>query len=148
MTSEKRGERAANPNADGLAEEVAAIPLIEERLSVAKREVESGRVRVRITVEEREETVTEQLLRDDLQIERVPRNVRVTEVPHVRLEGNATIVPVVEEVLVVEKALMLVEEIHVCRRSISEAREIPVKLRAERANVEREPGAESASGAE
>ena len=148
MTSEKRGARAPHSNAAGLSEEVAAIPLIEERLSVAKREVESGRVRVRITVEEREETVTEQLLRDDLQIERVPRNVRVTEVPHVRLEGNTTIVPVVEEVLVVEKALMLVEEIHVCRRSISEATEIPVKLRAERANVEREPGAEPASGAE
>jgi uncharacterized protein (TIGR02271 family) len=148
MTSEKPGAGAPNSKRAGLSEEVAAIPLIEERLSVAKRKVESGRVRVRITVEEREETVTEQLLRDDLQIERVPRNVRVTEVPHVRLEGNTTIVPVVEEVLIVEKALMLVEEIHVCRRSISEATEIPLKLRAERAQVEREPGAEPASGAE
>jgi uncharacterized protein (TIGR02271 family) len=89
-------------------------------------------------VEERQETVTEQLLHDDLQIERVPRNQRLTEVPHVRLEGNTTIVPVVEEVLVVEKALMLVEEIHICRKSVAEAAQIPVTLRTERVNVERD----------
>src|SRR3569833_1046062 len=49
------------------AQEVAAIPLVEERLSIAKRQVESGKVRVRVTVEEHQETVTEQLMRDDLQ---------------------------------------------------------------------------------
>jgi uncharacterized protein (TIGR02271 family) len=127
-----------SPAGDRVAEEVAAIPLVEERLSVAKRQVEAGRVRLHITVEERQETVTEQLLHDDLQIERVPRNQRLTEVPHVRLEGNTTIVPVVEEVLVVEKALMLVEEIHICRKSVAEAAQIPVTLRTERVNVERD----------
>jgi uncharacterized protein (TIGR02271 family) len=131
-----------------MSQEVAAIPLLEERLSVAKRQVERGRVRVHVSVEEREETVTEQLLRDDLQVERVPRNVRLTEVPHVRLEGNTTIVPVVEEVLVVEKALMLVEEIHICRRSVSEETRIPVTVRSERARVEREAGTEPAAAAE
>jgi len=124
------------------AEEVAAIPLVEERLSVTKRQVESGRVRVHVTVEEREETLTEQLLHDELQIERVPRNIRVTEVPHVRLEGNTTIVPVVEEVVVVEKALVLVEEIHICRRPVAEEAQLPVKFRIERARVEREPSQE------
>jgi uncharacterized protein (TIGR02271 family) len=129
---------------EAISEEVAAIPLVEERLSIAKRQVEGGRVRVRVTVDEREETVTEALMRDDLQIERVPRNERLTEVPHVRLEGDLTIVPVVEEVAVVEKVLMLVEEIHIRRRSVSEATEIPVTLRSERAEVERDPRAEPA----
>jgi uncharacterized protein (TIGR02271 family) len=129
----------ANGSGNGMdAEEVAAIPLMEERLSVAKRQVESGRVRVHVTVEERQETITEQLLRDDLQIERVPRNVRLTEMPNVRLEGNTTIVPVVEEVVVVEKALMLVEEIHIRRHSVAEPTEIPISLRVERADIERE----------
>ena len=148
MRDEKRVSGSPSSAGDQSAEEVAAIPLVEERLSIAKRQVEAGRVRVHVTVEEREEAVTEQLMRDDLQIERVPRNVRLTEIPHVRLEGNTTIVPVVEEVLVVEKALMLVEEIHICRRSVSEAAEIPVTLRAERARVEREPAAEPAKGRE
>jgi uncharacterized protein (TIGR02271 family) len=133
---------------EAIPDEVAAIPLVEERLSIAKRQVESGRVRVHVTVEEREETVTEQLFHDDLQIERVPRNVRLTEVPHVRLEGNTTIVPVVEEVLVVEKVLMLVEEIHVCRKSVAETAQIPVTVRAEHAEVQREPAPEATKARE
>jgi uncharacterized protein (TIGR02271 family) len=131
-----------------MSEEVAAIPLVEEQLSVAKRQVESGRVRIHVTVEEREELVSEDLLHDELQIERVSRNVRLSEVPHVRLEGNTTIVPVVEEVLVVEKALVLVEEIHICRRSVSETKQIPVTVRVERANVDREAAGEPAPAAQ
>ena len=137
MADRKRDAGTAKAASEPFREEVAAIPLVEERISIGKREVECGRVRVHVTVEERQETVTEELLRDDLQIERVPRNVRLTEVPHVRLEGNTTIVPVVEEVVVVEKALMLVEEIHISRRSVSEPTEIPVTVRAERARIER-----------
>jgi uncharacterized protein (TIGR02271 family) len=130
----KRPATAAPPS-----EEIAAIPLVEERLSVSKREVESGRVRVRVTVDEREETITEELSRDEVQIDRVPRNVRLTEMPHVRLEGSTTIIPVVEEVVVVEKALVLVEELHIRRGTSSERVEIPVKLRSERASIERDP---------
>lgn len=137
-----------DPARGAISGELAAIPLVEERLSVAKRQVESGRVRVHVTVDERQETVTEQLLHDELQIERVPRNVRLTEVPEVRVEGDTTIVPVVEEVLVVEKALMLVEEIHISRRSVAEPAEFPAKLRAERARVERDAGPELATGTE
>jgi uncharacterized protein (TIGR02271 family) len=148
MVDINRAAGAASAAADTFGEEVAAIPLVEERLSVAKRQVESGRVRVHVTVEEREETVTEELLRDDLHIERVPRNVRLNEIPKVRMEGNTTIVPVVEEVLVVEKALVLVEEIHICRRSVSETAEIPVSLRVERANVERESAEAATTGRE
>jgi uncharacterized protein (TIGR02271 family) len=145
MADRKPVSASVEPDDRQVPEEAAAIPLLEERLSITKRQVESGRLRVRVTVEERAETVTEQLLRDDLQIEHVPKNVRVTEVPQVRLEGNTTIVPVVEEVLVVEKVLMLVEEIHISRHSVAESREIPVTLRSERAHVEREPVTEPAS---
>jgi len=148
MVERNRSGTASGADGETISEEVAAIPLVEERLSVAKRQVESGRVRVHVTVEERDEVVKEELLRDDLQIERVPRNVRLTEVPHVRLEGNTTIVPVVEEVLVVEKALVLVEEIHICRRSVAESAEIPVRVRVERADVERESSREPTTGRE
>lgn len=133
VTNSKRPPASPEP-----PEEIAAIPLVEERLSVTKRQVQGGRVRVRVTVDEREELVTEEISRDDLQIDRVPRNIRLTEMPHVRLEGSTTIIPVVEEVVVVEKALVLVEEIHVRRVTSSESVQIPVKLRAERASVERD----------
>ena len=148
MADQKPDSENRSPGGPDVAEEIAAIPLVEERLSISKRQVETERVRVRVAVEERQETVRERLLRDELQIEHVPKKIRVTEVPHVRLEGNTTIVPVVEEVLVVEKALMLVEEIHICRRSITETTEIPVSLRSECATVEREPNTQLSSSGE
>lgn len=119
-------------------QEVAAIPLVEERFSVEKREVETGRFRVRIAVDQHEERVTEELTRDEIDIEHVPMNVPLQEVPTVRLEGSTTIIPVVEEQLVVEKRLVLVEEIHLHRRKTSETQEVPVTLRSERAVVERD----------
>jgi uncharacterized protein (TIGR02271 family) len=118
--------------------EVATIPLVEERLSVGKKEVESGRIRIRVEVQEREERAVQDLARDDVEIERVPRNERLAELPHVRLEGDVTVIPVVEEVMIVEKVLMLVEEIRVHRRAGSERQEIPVMLRSEHAVVERD----------
>ncbi len=139
----------STPPADGgqsLTEEVVAIPLVEERLSVTKRQVESGRVRVHVTVEEREEIVTEQLSHQDVEIERVPKNLRLTEVPNVRHEGSTTIVPVVEEVMVIEKSLVLVEEIHIRRRTASESVQIPVTLRKEQASVERDSSSGPAGG--
>lgn len=119
-------------------QEVATIPLVEERLEVGKRQVETGRVRVRVEVDEREEVVPAKLARDEVEIERIPRNVAVAELPAVRLEGNITIIPVVEEQLVVEKRLVLVEEIHVHRKTTSVVEGVPVKLRSERAEIERE----------
>jgi uncharacterized protein (TIGR02271 family) len=120
------------------AEEVAAIPLVEERLEIGKRQVESGRVKVRVAVDAHEEMVPAELRHDEVEIRRVPRNVAVTELPGVRLEGDTTIIPVVEEQLVVEKRLVLVEEIHVVRRTQTAVQEIPVTLRSERAEIERE----------
>src|SRR5688500_9033836 len=96
-------------------EEVAAIPLVEERISIEKRQVEAGRLQVNVSVKEREELIPVELQHDELTIERVPRNVPVSELPSVRHEGNLTIIPVVEEEVVVEKRLVLVEEIHVRR---------------------------------
>ena len=126
-------------------QEVAAIPLVEERASVAKREVETGRFRIRVTVEERQDLVPTELAHDEVEIERVPMNRTLSQLPSVRLEGSTTIIPVVEEVVVVEKKLVLVEEIHVRRKSSVRTEDIPVTLRSEQAEIERtgfadEPG--------
>lgn len=118
-------------------EEVAAIPLVEERLAVSKQQVESGRLRVRIEVEERQENVPVELAHDAVEIERVAKNVPLDALPSVRLEGNTTVIPVVEEVVVVEKRLMLVEEIHVRRKTETHIEEVPVAVRSERAQIER-----------
>lgn len=118
-------------------QEVAAIPLVEERVSVVKQEVETGRYRIRVAVEERQETVPVELSHDEVEIERVPINQAVTQLPSVRLEGSTTIIPVVEEVMVMEKKLVLVEEIHIRRNTSSEVQQVPVTIRSEQAAIER-----------
>jgi len=120
-------------------EQTEVIPLVEEQLTVGKREVERARVRVHVHVNEREELVRQELARDDVTIERVPLNTRLTEIPQMRTEGTTTIIPIVEEVLVTEKMLVLVEEIRIHRRLTTETHEIPVMLRSEHAEVQREP---------
>jgi uncharacterized protein (TIGR02271 family) len=127
-------------------QEVAAIPLVEERVSIAKREVETGRFRIRVTVEERQDIVPTELAHDEVEIERVPMNQTLSQLPSVRLEGSTTIIPVVEEVVVVEKKLVLVEEIHVRRKSNVRTQDIPVTLRSEQAEIERTGFADGPAG--
>jgi len=59
----------------------ASIPLVEENLTIAKRDIETGRVRIRTVIDEKLVRVSEHLERDDVSIERVSVNREVTEVP-------------------------------------------------------------------
>ena len=51
--------------------ETVRVPVVAEELVVGKRTVETGRVRLTKKVREREETVDEPLLREDVTVERV-----------------------------------------------------------------------------
>lgn len=115
-----------------------AIPLVEERLVTSKRVVETGRVKVRTIVEEQESQVREQLSKAVVDVERVAVNREVDAAPPIREEGDTTIIPVVQEVLVVTKKLVVTEEIRIRRRQIVEEHAQPVTLRTQRAVVERE----------
>ena len=68
---------------------------------------------------------------------RIAVGLPVDAVPPVREEGDITVIPVVEEVLVVERRLVLKEEIHLRRvRTIKQHRET-VTLREQHAVIER-----------
>ena len=56
------------------------------------------------------------------------------------------IVPVLEEQLVVQTRLILKEELRITRHRRAETFREPVRLRAERAEVIREPGRDPADG--
>ena len=73
-------------------EDIATIPLVEERIAVSKKQVESGRLRVLVSVDEHQEHVAAELSRDEVEIRRVARNVPLTELPSVRMEGDVTII--------------------------------------------------------
>ena len=116
------------------------IPIVEEEARIAKRQVVSGRVTVKTTVDTEERVVEAMLSQEMVEVERIPVNRAVDVVPRVRTEGDVTIIPVFEERLVVEKQLVLVEEVRIRRTASVENVEVPITLRKERATVERLDG--------
>ena len=114
------------------------IPLAEERLIVRKEEVETGRVRVRTLVDEQETIVREMLTHAEVEVERVPMDRQVDAVPPVREEDGVTVIPVVREVLIVTKQLILTEEVRLKRVTRTEDHAETVTLRTQRAEIERE----------
>jgi len=119
-------------------EDYAVIPVLREELEVGKRMVETDRgVRIHKQVTERSEEVVQLLYREDLDVQHVPRNELVDEAPAVRYEGTTMVVPLCEEVLVIQKRLLLKEEVRVTRRERQMRHAETVVLRSEQATVER-----------
>ncbi|WP_338665972.1 DUF2382 domain-containing protein [Pararoseomonas sp. SCSIO 73927] len=115
------------------------IPLVEETVRIGKRAVETGRLRVSITTEAAEETVRATLRTRRAEVERVTMDREVAEAPSTREEDGVLVIPVVEEILVVEKRLILREEIRLRFVDSEETVEQPVERRLQRATVERLP---------
>jgi len=121
------------------------IPLGEEVLRVGKRQVETGKVRVSLTTETVEEIVRESLRTRRAEIERVPMDQEVTAAPQTRQEGDVLIIPVVEEILVIERRLVLKEEIRLRFVDGEQPVEQSVARRVQSAMVERIPADLTAS---
>jgi uncharacterized protein (TIGR02271 family) len=81
--------------------------------------------------------VDEPLLREEVTVERAAINQIVNEPVPVRYEGDTMIVPVLEEILVVEKRLVLKEEIRITRQRVEQREPQRVTLRSEEVIVER-----------
>jgi stress response protein YsnF len=122
---------------EGRDDPSATIGLAEEHLSVGKRRGETGRVRVRVSTEIETVNPRISLLDQTVEVERVRIDREVKEVPQIREEGDITIIPILEEVLVVEKRLVLKEEVRVRRVVAQTEATQPVTLRRQRAEVER-----------
>ena len=114
------------------------LPLVDEQLSVHKRRLETGRVRIKTVVDEHQDWIQETLERREVSIERVKVGRIVDSHPQIRQEGDLLIIPVVEEVMVVERRLLLKEEVHVRTQRNVEQVDAPVTLKSTRAVIERE----------
>ena len=114
------------------------IPVVEETARVKKRAVSRGRVRVEKVVTEREEVIDTSSFEDEIEIERVARDVVLKKPAQPRREGDTLIVPVMEEITVVEKRLILKEELYIRRRKVKVPRSERVRLRREEVRVDRE----------
>jgi len=117
------------------------VPLHVEDVSVERRKVERD-VRVHIQTVSHDHLIDEPLSHEQVEIERVAIGRPVDVVPPVREEGDTTVVSVVEEVLVVERRLVLKEEIRLRRVRTTERHRETVTLREQQAVIERaDPGA-------
>ena len=123
--------------ADGTRGSLIAMPVLEETLSVGKREVETGRVRFSTTVTERVETVDEPLFKTVVEVKRVGVARFVDAPPAVRYEQDVMIVPILEEVLVVEKRLRVKEEVYISQKREEYRSPQQVTLRTETLSEER-----------
>ena len=118
-------------------QEKLVIPVIEEEAFLDKRVVETGKVRISKRVSEHEELIDEPLFREEVSVERVPINQYVDQLPQVRQEGDVMIIPVVQEQLVMQKRLVLVEELRVRKQVVETHQPHSVTLRKETVDVTR-----------
>jgi stress response protein YsnF len=117
------------------------LSLHAEVLTVSRRELAGTVVRVATVTREHEHVVDEVLSHERVEIEHVPIGRQVDAIPPIREEGNTTVLPVVEEVVVVERRLILKEEIRVTRVRSTEHHRESVMLRDQDAVITRtEPG--------
>jgi stress response protein YsnF len=122
--------------------EEQVIPVAEEEVKVGKLTRPAGVTRISKTVHEKVEVIDEPLIEDEVTIERMPVNKYVDGPLPVREENGTTIVPVLEEVLVTEKRILLKEELHIRKVSRTVHKPQKIVLRSEEALVEHLPGEE------
>jgi stress response protein YsnF len=114
--------------------EEIVIPLAVEELEVEKQ-VTTRSTRFTRHVDTRVERIEDAGFKEEINVERVAVNRPVDTPPAIRREGNVTIVPLVEEVLVVEKRLILREEVRI---TVKQRANPPVEetVRSERLEIE------------
>jgi uncharacterized protein (TIGR02271 family) len=120
--------------------EKMVIPVIQEEIIIEKQVVETGRVRISKRISEHEELVDVPLLAEEVSVERVPMNLFVEARPPVRQEGDTMIIPVVREQVIVQKRLLLVEELRVRKELVERHEPQTVNLRKEEVEVKRVAG--------
>jgi uncharacterized protein (TIGR02271 family) len=115
------------------------FPVIEEQFEIRKRRVERERVRLVTSVSTRDEPVEVSLMHEELKVDRVPIGRIVDSPAPPRQEGDTFVFPVYEEVLVVEKRLVLREEVRVTRVQVEQQQTQTVSIRREEVQILRTP---------
>ena len=116
--------------------ETITIPVINQELLVSSKTVETGRVLISKKVFEEESVINSMIRSEEVIVEKKEINQYVDVAPEaVRQEGNVTIISVVKEVLVIEKRLLLVEELHITKHKKEEPFVISETVRKEEIHV-------------
>jgi uncharacterized protein (TIGR02271 family) len=113
------------------------VPVVNEELRADAIPVQTGGVRVTKHVEGHDEILEQELRKGRVEVKRVKTD-RVVDGPQpVQRLGNTLVVPVVSEVLHVEKRWVVTEEIHLTQIEERETVQQTVTVNREAADVER-----------
>jgi stress response protein YsnF len=138
MQNFENKSHSENDFQNDIQQEKKVVPVIEERVEVGKKVIEKAKVHVSKTVNEHIESYDIPLSSEEIVVKRVPKNELVDTVPQgIRYEGDTMIISVLKEVAVIEKRVMLVEEIHIAKYKNDKVETREVTVRKEEVHVER-----------
>jgi uncharacterized protein (TIGR02271 family) len=129
------GGAADTSEADVDGEQV--LPLHEEVAECRKQVVRTGVVRVSRRTRQEPTTIEAQLAQHGVVIDRKEVGKPVDRIPAVRADGDTIVIPVVEEVLITRRQLVLKEEVRIRPARTSRRHVETVVLRKNYAVVER-----------
>lgn len=126
----------------------ARIAIVDEQLSIERREVITDRMRVSTVVDESDVLLKASIERGAIEVERVALDREVETAPSPREEGDVLVVSVVEERAEIVTCLFVVEELRIRRTSATEAVALPATVRKMRAIIDRDDAATQAGDVE
>jgi len=115
MTRQEQSQKTGSTAEKAQDQDQILIPLYGEEVSIGKQRVVTGGVKVATVTRQHEQLVEELLEREHVEVERTPIGRPINKAPPVREEGDTLVIPVVEEVAVVERRLVLKEEVRIRR---------------------------------
>ena len=137
MTPQEQGQTPDKPVEQTNDKDQVVVPLHAAEVSVAKRRVVTGQVKVGTITRESEQLVEELLEHEHVEVERTPIGKQVDKAPSVREEGDTLIIPILEEIVVVERRLLLKEEVRVRRTREKQPYQERVVVRKQEAVITR-----------
>lgn len=131
----------SNSSGPSSGQNTVTLPVSEEVLAVSTRLVDTGRgVRIHKTVQSGPVHVDETLVQDEIDVQHIAIDRTLDQgeaLPATRYEGDVLIIPVCEEILVVERRMRLKEELHVTRLRRETSHTETVMLKTEHVSIER-----------
>ena len=137
MTPQEQGRTPDKPVEQANDKDQVVVPLHAEEVSVAKRRVVTGQVKVGTITRESEQLVEELLEHEHVEVERTAIGKQVDKAPPVREEGDTLIIPILEEIVVVERRLLLKEEVRIRRTREKQPYQERVVVRKQEAVITR-----------
>jgi uncharacterized protein (TIGR02271 family) len=134
-------EDALSPTAAEQIPPVARIPLLTEQIVAQVQPVQRGTVRLHKGVETTEQVLTVPLAFEEVEIEHIPAEAFDATAP---LAPDETIIPVMEERLVVETRQVITEYLRIRKRVVTRQQEVRGPVRREVISVSEQYDAQDA----